>query len=471
MRYRRAAIIGAVVLLFAAAVLIYWLLNRGKETTDDAQISSHLVAVTARVGGNVRQIYVDDTDKVQAGQLLVQIDPRDYQQALKSAQANLAVQIAQTSAAAKQTAVTGKTAPSSFGQAAAAVRIAVEGVDTARTEVAAAEAQMRAAQAGVDAAREQAAAAATDVEAAAAQIETAREAVTSAEADVAAAQSEAKTQSAELNRYRAMLAGGAISQQQFDIVQNRYNTSQAALRSAQSRALSARAAVTQATARQAGAKALRARANSQIASAVASLAQAQAGVRTARAGLRQAQSRLSQARAAQYGTETVPQQIGISEAQRKASAAKIAQARADVQSARLNLSYTTIRAAVPGEISNRNVQPGQHVSPGQALVSIIPLQRVWVVANFKETQIGEMEVGQAADITVDTYPGIVLRGRVQGIGAASGEVTSLLPPQNATGNFVKVVQRIPVRIFFDQVIPDGVVLRPGQNVIATVYVR
>jgi membrane fusion protein, multidrug efflux system len=126
---------------------------------------------------------------------------------------------------------------------------------------------------------------------------------------------------------------------------------------------------------------------------------------------------------------------------------------------------------VTGEAVSRNVNPGQYVQPGQALMAVVPLNDVWVTANFKETQIRGMKPGQRADIEVDTYSGRHFRGRVRGIGAASGEKLSLLPPENATGNFVKVVQRIPVRIVFDQPIPKGVVFRPGQNVIATVHVR
>lgn len=470
-RYRRGLIVIGIVVLLAVGALIYWLLTRGKESTDDAQIYGHLVSITARVSGNVQLISVDDTDKVKAGQLLVQIDPRDYQQALQKSQADLAAQKAQTAAAAHQTAVTGKTAPSAYGQAAAATRIAAQGVDAAQAQVAAAEAQMSSAQASVSSAREAADAAQTDVEAAAAQVETANEGVSVAQADVAAAESEAKTQAAELARYQTMLTGGAISREQFDIVQNRYNTTQASLRSAQSKQLSAKAAVTQAKARQAGAQALLARANSQVKSALAALTQSRAGVRAARVGLDQARSKLAQAQAAESGTETVPQQVGITEEQRRAAGAKIAQSAADIATARLNLSYTSIMAPVPGEVSNRSVQLGQHVSPGQALMSIIPLHEVWVVANFKETQIGDMRPGQRVDITVDTYPGRTFTGKVQGIGAATGEITSLLPPQNATGNFVKVVQRIPVRIVFNHSIPKDVVFRPGQNVIATVYTR
>lgn len=470
-RYRRALIVGGILLLLAVGALVYWMLGRGKQTTDDAQIDGHLVSITARVGGNVQAITVDDTDKVRAGQLLVQIDPRDYQQAVRKARADLAAQQAQTTAAGKQTAVTSKTAPSAYGQAAAGVQVARDGVEAAESQVGAAQARVTAAQAGVGAAREQASAARADVEAAVAQVDSARQAVQLAEADVAAAESEAITQAAELNRYRRLLQTGAAAQQQFDVVQNRHNTAQAALRAARTRVLSARASVDQATARLAGSRALVARADSQVAAQLAELAQSRQGVRAARASLTQAVARLRQAQAAEAGTETVPQQIGISEAQRRAAAARIRQAAADVQTASLNLSRTSVRAPVAGEVANRSVQMGQHVSPGQALMSIIPLHKVWVVANFKETQIADMRPGQLADVRVDTYKGRRFRGRVQGIGAATGEITSLLPPQNATGNFVKVVQRIPVRIVFDRAVPEGLVLRPGQNVVVTVYTR
>ena len=144
---------------------------------------------------------------------------------------------------------------------------------------------------------------------------------------------------------------------------------------------------------------------------------------------------------------------------------------ADVRAAQLNLSYTSIKAPVTGEVVSRNVNPGQYVEPGQSLMAVVPLNDVWITANFKETQIRRMRPGQRADVVVDTYSGRYFHGRVKGIGAASGEMLSLLPPQNATGNFVKVVQRIPVRIIFDQPVPEGIVFRPGQNVVVTVYLR
>lgn len=469
--HRGPVIIGAIAALLAAAALAYWLFTRGRESTDDAQINGHMVIVTARVAGHVRFVNVDDTDRVAAGQLLVQLDRRDLMQTLERAQADLASQIAQAAAAVSQVSITQHTAPSAAEQAAAGTSIAQQGVITAEMQFASAEAQVVSAEAAVRAAREAAASARTDLEAATAQVKSAREAVNIAEADVVAARSNAETQAREEARYRYMLQQGAVSRQQYDNVANANTAAQSALRSAQSNLENARAGVERAIAHQSGARALLARANSLVTSSSAALTQAHANVRASRALFEQARSRLTQAQAAEYGARTVPQQISASEAQKKAAAARIAQSQAAVRSARLSLSYTSVRAPVAGEIVSRNVNPGQYVQPGQALLAIVPLNDVWVTANFKETQIRYMKPGQRADIQVDTYSGRHFRGRVKGIGAASGEKLSLLPPENATGNFVKVVQRIPVRIVFDQPIPKDVVFRPGQNVVVTVYTR
>jgi len=469
--HRRPIVIGAVVLVLGLGALVYWLLGRGKESTDDAQINGHMVLVTARVASHVRLVRVDDTDRVNKGELLVELDRRDLIQALDRAQADLASQIAQAAAAISQVSITQHTAPSNAGQAAAGTSIARQGVVTAGAQVASAEAQVVSAEAAVRAAREESRSAETNVEAATAQVKSAQQNVNVAQADVVAAKSNAETQAREATRYQYMYKQGAVSRQQYESVANVNTSAQSALRSAQSRLEAANVAVEQAISHRSGAQALQARAESMVTSSLAALTQARANVRGARAGLQQAQSKLNQAQATEFGTQTVPQQISASMAQQRSSAAKIAQAQAAVRTARLNLSYTRVKAPVTGEVVGRNVNPGQYVQPGQALLAVVPLNDVWVTANFKETQIEHMKPGQRADIDVDTYPGMHFRGKVRGIGAASGERLSLLPPQNATGNFVKVVQRIPVRIVFDQPIPRGVVFRVGQNVIATVYVR
>jgi membrane fusion protein (multidrug efflux system) len=136
----------------------------------------------------------------------------------------------------------------------------------------------------------------------------------------------------------------------------------------------------------------------------------------------------------------------------------------------LDLEYCTIRAAVDGVVTRKTVQLGQTVQPGQALMALVPLENIWAVANFKENQLHNMRVGQSVTIHVDTF-NKDFNGRVQSIGAASAAITSLLPPENATGNFVKVVQRIPVKITFDQGQDPNHLLRPGMSVEPTVLTK
>ena len=135
----------------------------------------------------------------------------------------------------------------------------------------------------------------------------------------------------------------------------------------------------------------------------------------------------------------------------------------------MNLSYTTIVAPVDGVVTKKSVEPGQIVQPGQGLMAIVPLKDVWVTANFKETQLANVHPGQTAEVDVDMN-GRTIAGSVDSIAGATGARMSLLPPENATGNFVKVVQRIPVKIVFDS-LPHGVVLRPGMNVDATIFTK
>jgi membrane fusion protein (multidrug efflux system) len=174
-----------------------------------------------------------------------------------------------------------------------------------------------------------------------------------------------------------------------------------------------------------------------------------------------------QARAKLAESRANRQQVNVSAANARSASAAIEQARANLEAARLNLSYCVITAPVTGEVMQKAVELGQIVQPGQPLMAIVPLHGVWVTANFKETQLAKVHPGQRAEVKADMYGGKAIVGRVDSIAGATGSRTSLLPPENATGNFVKVVQRIPVRIMFDQ-LPPGVVLRPGMNVVATI---
>jgi membrane fusion protein, multidrug efflux system len=185
-------------------------------------------------------------------------------------------------------------------------------------------------------------------------------------------------------------------------------------------------------------------------------------VATARAKLEAARAVVAQARASE-------QQLAVTSARATSASAAIEQARANLNAAQLQLTYTRIVAPAEGEITRKTAEVGQYMQPGQALMTIVPLHLIWVSANFKETQLASVHPGQRAEVKVDMY-GRRIEGRVDSVAGATGTRMSLLPPENASGNFVKVVQRIPVRIVFDR-IPDGLVLRPGMNVDVAVYTK
>ena len=182
-----------------------------------------------------------------------------------------------------------------------------------------------------------------------------------------------------------------------------------------------------------------------------------------------AEARVEQARAGLEESEANLKRSDISAADAASAKAAVSRAQANLEEARLQLSYTVIQAPESGVITRKTVEAGQIVQPGQGLLTIVPLHKVWVTANFKETQLDEVRPGQEAEIKVDMY-GKTVQGKVHSIAGATGSRLSLLPPENATGNYVKIVQRIPVKIEVDLENKD-LILRPGMNVVATIYTR
>ena len=202
----------------------------------------------------------------------------------------------------------------------------------------------------------------------------------------------------------------------------------------------------------------------------ASVDAARAGTVAAQQQIKAAQSRLVQAQANARAAQTGPQQVAIVRSRAQSAEALVEQKKAELDAAQLNLQYTTIVAPVSGVVTNRTAEVGQNVQPGQELMRVVNLDDIWVTANFKETQLRSMRPGQAVTISVDTT-GQDYKGHLQSIAGASGAITSLLPPENATGNFVKVVQRIPVKITFDPGETRQHVLRPGMSVEPKVWIR
>jgi membrane fusion protein (multidrug efflux system) len=211
-------------------------------------------------------------------------------------------------------------------------------------------------------------------------------------------------------------------------------------------------------------------ANATVDARRAAVAEAEDNIRVAQSAVDQANAHIAQADASVQAALTAPQQVAISQARAKASEAQVLQKRAVVDQARLNLSYCTIVAPVNGIIEKKSVEVGSNISPGQELMALVPLDDIWITADFKETQLAHMQSGQRVTFSVDA-DGRDYRGRVAATGGASGSRLSLLPPENATGNFVKVVQRLPVRIDIDPNQNSDHRLRPGMSVEPKVYVR
>ena len=240
---------------------------------------------------------------------------------------------------------------------------------------------------------------------------------------------------ADLQRYTPLMQKGEISKQQYDAAKANADASASALKADQEK-----------------------------------LQQAQRSIEIAKAQLDAAKARVLQAQAGIVSAKADTRQVAMREADAKGKIANVAQARAALEAAELNLEYTTVVAPVDGVVTHKQVEPGQIVQQGQGLMVIVPLQDVWVTANFKETQLRSMKPGQRAEVKVDTY-GKTFSGHVDSIAGATGAVLSLLPPENATGNYVKVVQRVPVKIVLDPIPPDKAILRPGMNVVATAITK
>jgi membrane fusion protein (multidrug efflux system) len=290
----------------------------------------------------------------------------------------------------------------------------------------------------------------SQLEQARAQVETARANVAQAQAQIVAAEAEVARTEADIKRVQELYKSDQIvSRQSLDHATTDTRVAAAQLEAAHKKASAAEAQVAEARAAQQ--------------TAVANLHYIESQVLQAQARLGEAMGRLAAANAA-------PHQMSVSQAQAANAAAEIAQARAAVERAELDLASTRITAPESGRVTRKVVEAGAYVQIGQTLLTIIPSD-VWVVANFMETQLANMRVGQPVEITVDAYPDQVFGGHVDSIQAGTGARFSLLPPENATGNFVKVVQRVPVKIVFGAPLPADFLLSPGMSVVPVVRVQ
>ena len=391
---------GAVLIIIAGAGVWAWA-TAGREGTDDAQVDARVTQIASRVSGTIAKVAVGDNELVEAGTLLVELDPRDYQVAVDKVRAELADAEAAAVAAQSSVPITTTTAASHLTTARGGIAQAESAISAAEKEVEAARARLVSAQARLRETEANAAKSARDVE-----------------------------------RIRGLLAKDEISQQQFD-------TTAAAAEAQQAAADTARAQI----------------------------AEAEAGIRVAESRLAQTRAGAQQAHAELQTAQTGPAQVAATRAHALSADARVALAKANLAQAELNLQYTAVTAPVRGIVSKKGINAGQVVQTGQPLLALVQIGDVWVTANFKETQLKDMRAGQRATIDVDAFGGRELTGKVDSIAGATGARFSLLPPENATGNFVKVVQRVPVKIILDAGQDADHRLRPGMSVTATVYVR
>lgn len=334
---RRLFILSAIGALFLGGGTFWYINNVGYETTDDAAIEGHVIQVSPKVSAHVKTVHFDDNYQVRKGDLLIELDPRDFEVSLASAIANLA------------------------------------SAQSRRTE---AEAQQNVAQASLG----------------------------QAKADLISAQATADNAKADLDRNQRLFQTHVIDRREYD----------------------------------------------------ASAAQAKSAVANVESATKKVASQEAQ--------------IQLASAQYITAASGEKQAEAQLRQAQLQLSYTKIFAPFDGRITKKSVEPGNYVQPGQTLFSLVPPD-VWVVANFKETQLKQIKVGQPVSVQVDAVPDRQFRAHIESFQVGTGGRFTLLPPENATGNFVKVVQRVPVKIVFDEPIANLERLWPGESVEPKVSLR
>ena len=425
-------IVGVVVLLVAIVYGIKFIAYASvHETTDDATIDSDEVQLTSKISERVDQILVNTNDVVKRGQLIIKLDDVDETDRVTAAKAADDAARASAKAADSNVTLTKDTQNAQNTQSEGAIAQAKAGISSASADATAAQQQVSVAAAGVDASS--------------AQLKAAQDAIPGAEQNLRKA-------AADLARTQSLVKTGDLSRAQLDTSKANYELARSQYSEARANVATAYANLVQAQQKVA----------SQRASSDAS--SAQVGVQ--QANLTTAQGKLEESSA--------PSRVAAEQAQADATQSQVASTDAQLTTAKNNLSYTRIVAPIDGYVGQKNVEIGQTVSAGESLMTLIPSTGVYVTANFKETQIGRMKVGQEVDISVDAYKGVNFVGHVDNLSPAAQNKFSLVPPQNATGNFVKVTQRLPVRILVDKV--DGgdlknYALRPGMSVETSVQVK
>lgn len=427
----RAITIIVILIVVVIALIAGWryaVYASAHESTDDAQVDADIVAVTSKISERVDSIKVDTNQYVHKGQVLIVLDNHDEKQRLDAALAVLNATHAQADAARQTVKLTADQVAAQTQQGNGSVDQARASIANSQAQVEAEEAQVKVAQAGV-------ATAVAQLHAAQAVLPGVDQSERRSLADLHRTQSLVKTGDAPRSELDAALAAEATTRSSREQAMANVNVANANLAAAEQKVSAQRSSV----------------------------AAANATVTSQTASLLSAQGKLSEADS--------PYRVASEQSNADASLAQVATQAAQVSQARDQLGYTVIKAPTDGYVGEKSVEVGKTVASGETLLTIVPTQNLYITANYKETQIGKMRPNQEVDITVDAYHGRTFTGHVVGVGPASQNTYSLIPAQNATGNFVKVTQRLPVRVVVDHGVDEHHPLRVGMSVETAVRVK
>jgi membrane fusion protein (multidrug efflux system) len=415
---RRIVIGLAVVVALAAIGWGAWAWHKStiEVSTDDAYVEGMISPVSAKVSGHVVELLVTDNQVVRAGDVLLKVDPRDYEAKRDQARAAVGVAEASVRAARAEVPLTRDTTRSQ--------------VDEVRASLESSRVGVRASESAADESR--------------ARLESRRAAAAAMKAEVSAAQSAQRKAARDLERMKLLMKNDYVSRREYDDAVAALETADANLEAAQLR----------------------------LAQTEKEVQQFQAELASRALAVEQARQRVAEVRGTLAKAEGQQAQVSVKTAEVARAEAVLRAAQADLATAELNVEHSIVRAPIDGVVSKRSVELGQVVQPGQPLLALVPLEDVWIVANFKETQLTRIRPGQKAEIRVDSFPGTVFHGTVNSLSAGTGSRFSLLPPENATGNWVKVVQRVPVKITLDnKSVGNPHALRAGMSAVVTVRLR
>ena len=362
----------------------WWFFLRGRVSTDDAYVVVNIASISSRINGTVSKVLVENDQFVKEGQVLVELDPRDYQVAVDKAQGTLAQMEADVRSASMDVPLVDSQTKDRVLAAEAALKAAKDQVEVEKNHMNRLQKELQSAKANLDYAQK------------------------------------------ELKRYETLYQHRSVSEEQRDRVLKRFDDAKSVLGALNDR------------------------------------------IRGSKASIESAHEQVVQSEAQLKIAESNRKEVDIHMERLKSLKARRDQARSALEQARLNLSYCTIRAPLSGSVAQRDVQVGDRILTGEPVMAIVPLQAAYVEANFKETQLKNVRAGQPATVKADIYPSHTYRGRVAGIAAGTGAAFSLLPPENATGNWVKVVRRVPVRILLNKPPPSRYPLRMGLSLEVTI---